>query len=201
MPSDSGPSSNKSRTPRKIRDVESINAEVLQVARRFFAQKTFDQVRLEDIAVAAGTSVSDIMRNFESKEGLFRKAIDQQFKLWDMMTGDRKKMGEHLAKYITAPLRTDDQVSHVLLFIKGSLGKDSKKVIQSKFASQFLEPYARWLGGEDAQTRAAILTAVMFGISFFHYICELQAFNGEEERKKIQKIMAPLIQSFIDGKP
>ena len=189
----------KVRVPRKVRDNDTINSEILSIARKQFAQKSFDKVRLEDIAEKAGVSVTHIMRNFESKEGLFQKSIDQQFKLWDMMSAERPMLGEFLSKYVTAPLQSEEQLLHVLLFINGSLHKDSRSNIQEKFESQFLQPYAQWLGGEASSARSSVITSFLFGVTFFNYICESESFKPEKDLKEIQKIVAPIIQKLIDG--
>ncbi|MEZ4814624.1 MAG: TetR family transcriptional regulator [Bdellovibrionota bacterium] len=195
---DSDSVSSKSKTPRTPQEIEKINQTVLSLARKYFALKNFDQVRLEDIAKQAETSVSHIMRTFGSKEELFKRCIDQQFKLWDMMKSDRAKLGERLAKYVTAPIKDGDQLQHVLLFIRGSLHSDSHKTVRDQFEAQFLNPYAQWLGGDGASARSGIITSFLFGITYMHYICDCEPFNGPE-LEKLQKIVAPLLQKLIDG--
>ncbi len=189
----------KTRTPRKVRDIETINSDVIDIARKFFAEKNFDQVRLEDIATKAGTSVAHIMRSFETKDGLFQAAIDQQFKLWDMLKSDREHLGEFLSKYVTATIEDEAQIQHVMLFIKGSLHPRSRKALSEKFEAQFTEPCAKWLGGTDAKHRAGVMAAFLFGLTFHFHLSESEPFR-DEDREKLQKIAAPLIQSLIDGK-
>jgi len=189
----------KAKTTKLPRSIETINQEVLSVARRSFAEKNFDQVRLEDIATKAGTSASHIIRAFGSKEELFQRCIDQQFKLWDMMKSDREKLGERLVKYVTAPIKEGDQLQHVLLFIRGALHSDSHKALRDQFEAQFLKPYAQWLGGEEASARSGLITSVLFGITFMHYICECEPFHGKD-LEALQKLAEPLVQQLIDGK-
>lgn len=199
MATDTKLASSKSKSPRKVRNIELINQDVLLWARRYFAEKNFDQVRLEDIATKAGTSTSHIIRAFGSKEELFQKCIDQQFKLWDMMKSNREKLGERLIKYVTAPIKEGDQLQHVLLFIRGALHSDSHKTLRGQFESQFIAPYAKWLGGEDANARSGVITSFLFGITFMHYICECEPFQGKD-LEALQKLTAPILQKLIDGK-
>jgi AcrR family transcriptional regulator len=199
MASDSKPDPSKTKAPRKPREIESINQDVLFFARRMFAEKNFDQVRLEDIAIKAGTSTSHIIRAFGSKDELFNKCIDQQFKLWDMMKSDREKLGDRLAKYVTAPLKDGNQIQHVLLFIRGALHSESHRALRAQFDEQFLKPYAQWLGGDDANVRSGLITSILFGVTFMHYLCEFEPFQGKE-LERMQELAGPLIQKLIDGK-
>lgn len=199
MTSDSKTDSPKSKAPRGPRKIESINDDVLLIARRMFSEKNFDQVRLEDIATKAGTSTSHIIRAFGSKEDLFNKCIDQQFKLWDMMKTDKEKLGDRLVKYVTAPLKEGNQIQHVLLFIRGALHSESHKALRSQFEEQFLKPYAQFLGGENASVRSGLVTSILFGMTFMHYLCEFEPFQGKE-LEKMQELAGPIIQSLIDGK-
>lgn len=188
----------RTKTPKKLRNIEAINQDVLFYARKYFAEKNFDQVRLEDIAAKANTSISHVLRTFGSKEELFQKCLDQQFKLWDMMKSDRKKLGEHLVKYVTAPVKNGEQLQHVLLFIRGALNSDSHKTLKAQFEDQFIRPYAKWLGGEDSSARAGLITSMLFGLTFMHYICDCEPFHGKD-LERMQKIMAPILQELIEG--
>lgn len=182
----------------KNEDLEVIEQNILVVARRMFAEKNYDQVRIEDIASKASVSVSHVMRVFGSKENLFLKAIDQQFKLWDMLQADKEKLGERLIKYVTAPIKESNQLQHVLLFIRGALHSESHKVLREQFDTQFMKPYAKWLSGENAEVRASLITSILFGVTFMHYFCECDAYQ-DENLKKLHALAAPIIQKLIDG--
>ena len=117
MSSDQKLGAAKSKSTANHEPTEEFMESVLTVARKLFAEKNYDQVRIEDIASKSNTSVSHIMRAFGSKDKLFLLAIDQQFKLWDMLKADKEKLGERLIKYVTAPLTDGKQLQHVLLFV------------------------------------------------------------------------------------
>lgn len=69
----------KAAPPKRTNDAERTRANILEVARQEFAEKGFTGARIDEIADRTHTSKNMIYYYFESKEGLYRKVLEQAY--------------------------------------------------------------------------------------------------------------------------
>ena len=199
MTSESKSLEDKSRKVRAPHETEALKDKILDISRKYFAESAFDKVRLEDIASNAGTSVAYIMRTFNSKEELYIKAMERKFMVWGMVGTDRDKLAINLLNHVTAVSRKEGDIQHVFMLVQGVLSPKMHESVSLYFEEQFVNPLAKYLGGERAHERASIILSTLFGITYNRYIHKNKFFQDPTQLEFIQKTLAPYIQSLIDG--
>lgn len=65
-----------------MRDPDRTRQQLLEVARQQFADKGFAGARVDEIARTAGINKQAVYYHFESKENLFRKALEDGYRLF-----------------------------------------------------------------------------------------------------------------------
>src|SRR5437764_13032281 len=67
---------------------------MLQVAKQLFAERGYENTSTVDIARAAGSSESQLMKHFGSTEGLLEAVFDQGWSILTESLGDLDALGE-----------------------------------------------------------------------------------------------------------
>jgi AcrR family transcriptional regulator len=146
----------------KKRDSAATRAAILQAARRRFASQPFEQVGVRDVAADAGVDAALIARYFGSKEDLFTAVVDDCPEAGEAWAGDRATFGRRAADKI-ASKAPDGAFEGIFIALRSTASPRASQISREAMKRNMLEPLARWLGGDDAETRARLLLAYFMG--------------------------------------
>jgi AcrR family transcriptional regulator len=179
------------------RDANATRTNILDAARTLFAQAGYDGTNLRQVAEFAECNVALISRYFGGKDDLFREVVLEGFTLEAIVTNDRSKFGEHLARYILSK-RERGALEPLLALLRSSGNPNAIAIMQDLLETQFIQPLGAWLGGPKAELRAAMIASVVIGLATTRDILE----NPTLARHSLQatvKTVAPILQALIDG--
>jgi len=182
---------------RRPRDAAATRAAILDAARLCFTRDSYDAVGVRDIAAAAGFDPALVIRYFGSKESLFAAAVVSNFGQADFLGGDRSRLGERIARMI-ATKKAHDGFDPMVALMRSSLSPSTSSLIREVIEEQVIEPLALWIGGEDAEARAALLMSHLLGLFVGRMVLQNQALATTDPDALIA-ILQPIFQSYVDG--
>ncbi|MFT4038476.1 MAG: TetR family transcriptional regulator [Thermomicrobiales bacterium] len=177
------------------RSAPATRQAILEAARDCFAQESYDQVGVREIASMAGIDPALINRYFGSKEGLFREAIGGKFDMRTLFAGDRSSLAERLLmSAIMKPIETGHDPLQALL---RSAGNDfARQTLRDAISAGFVEPLAAELPGPHPRERAELIGSLLLGLLAYRAIVGPTTID---EQRQLIAATAPWLQAVIDG--
>lgn len=132
---------------------------LLDAAVQTFRARGFNKATTDEIAEAAGVSMSVLFRNFNTKGELFREALVQPFvsalrsftKVWDdpaQRPGTEEAVMQRFISDVFDNLRTNDQAVAGLISAQDTLDPDTSRELDRLFAQIFDQ--MKTIGEEEA---------------------------------------------------
>jgi AcrR family transcriptional regulator len=147
--------------PRR-RDAAATRQALLDAAIELFAERGYDRTTVRDIATRAGVNQALLFRYFGSKEALFATATSGDS--WREAEPD--KLLATMLERLLAPISSDRR-DRVLTALLRTLGTDDEAAkIRQRLTAGYIDTLATLTDAPDAQLRAELVLAWVFGISF-----------------------------------
>lgn len=151
--------------PVKQRNAANTREAILAAARQRFMLDGYDHAGLRAIAADAGVDPALICRYFGGKERLFAEVLATTGRdPMEIIAGERASFGKRVAEALLRP--TDcrpDRLAFVQLAIRSSTSPVASKLVRERVESQFMVPFAAWIGGERAAEKAWLAGSILMG--------------------------------------
>lgn len=184
------------RSPARRRGAKATRAAILQAAKLEFSRRSYDHVGVRDIAARCGVNPALVNRYFGSKPALFAAAYGEGIRLDALLAGGRAALGERLARRVMRrrSSRGGDPLS---LLFRSAASETALPMIREALAARFVKPLGAWLGGRDAEQRAALITAYLLGLATLGAVLRNPALGRANVEAVVRKV-APVLQRYID---
>lgn len=147
--------------PRR-RDAAATRQALLDAAIELFAERGYDRTTVRDIATRAGVNQALLFRYFGSKEALFATATAGD----NWRAAEPSKLLATMLEHLLAPTSSDHR-DLVLTALLRTLGTDDEAAkIRRRLTAGYIDTLATLTDEPDAQLRAELVLAWVFGISF-----------------------------------
>jgi AcrR family transcriptional regulator len=184
-------------SPPRPRDSAATRAAILASARRHFAERGYEHAGVRDIAADAGVTAALVNRYFGSKEQLFRETLEDAFVIPSLLPDKPSQLGRALASYAAHPDARRKRDFDPLLLILRSVGSPTAgAIIREQLDRRSIEPLAAWLGGEDAELRAALVVSCMAGLSVLRKLVRSEVLASANE-DRLEALLAPVLQACV----
>jgi AcrR family transcriptional regulator len=185
------------RRPGKSRTREAI----LEAARRQFAELGYDRTTIRSIAAEAGVDAALVLHYFRSKQELFLAVVELPFDpaaaLPALLAGDRRKVGERLARLFLAALDDEDARNRWTSMIRAAAAEPAAaEVLREILTRRVFAPIAETLGVEDAHLRATLVGSQLVGVVMARYIVRVEPIASLPTDELVQAI-APTLQRYL----
>lgn len=181
------------------RNAVATRARILDAARFHFSRAGYDQVGMRQIAETARVDAALIVRYFGSKEALFREVIAGGFSLGDdFLAGSREGLGERLVRYVAAKDGASQEMDPVLILLRSASSEQAGAILRQGLDEGFVQPLARWLGGNQAAERAGLIASTLFGLAFMREVVRIEPLTGADVDRLVALIV-PTLQRYVDG--
>ena len=170
---------------------------MLVAARERFANESYENVGLRDIARDVGVDVALVGRYFGNKEDLFREVL---------RGGDARKLEVEGAKNLPAYLASlgyadDDSVScehaeGLLIILRSASSPAAAKIVREALRDDLLDPIAAALDGDHADARAGLSLAVLMGTAVLRAIMGVQP-SCDADRQFIDRKLPGVFEAAL----
>lgn len=166
-------------------------------ARERFSRDSYDDVGLRDIAGDAGVDAAMIHRYFGTKDDLFSAALDSCEMGQNLFDGPRDGFGRRLADQIVFEPKRGAKLLGMRIMLRSIGSAKAAEIVQASANAQFFQPFAAWLGGEDADIRTRVLAGLMMGMGVSR---ELAGGYGlsDSDGERLRDRLAVIFQSIVD---
>lgn len=178
--------------PRR-RDAAATRQSLLDAATELFAERGYSRTTVRDIATRAGVNQALLFRYFGSKEALFAAATAGH-SLHDVEPG--KLLAEMLDRLL-AP-STSDHRDQVLTALLRTLGTDDEAAkIRRRLTADYVDTLATLTAGPDADLRAELVLAWVFGISFMRGVAATPPL-ADADPEAIRRLVLPAARVLLE---
>jgi AcrR family transcriptional regulator len=164
---------------------------ILVAARDLFVRLGYERTTIRAIAAAAEVDPSLVMQYFGSKDRLFRQAASLPQD--EDLTGDPEGLTEHLMTMLGLKLGGLPQASLTALRSALTHPEAAERVrqVQAHHVSQIGDSMA----GEDAELRAALIVAIMLGVTIERHLIELGPLR-DASYDEITELLRPCLETL-----
>ena len=182
-------------TKTRRRDADATKQAIQAAATACFAEASYDQVSLRQIASIAGVDVALVGRYFGSKEELFTACVSGAPGPHPGYPEDRSTFGEWMARRI---LSKKPDIARMLVLHHSVANERAAAIVRKLMTERMIEPLGEWIGGKDGELRASLIIAHLTGLGLLRDIIGLDALV-EADRDETARLLAPAIQAYIDS--
>ena len=169
-----------------------LNAAILR-----FARSSYETVGLRDIAADVGVDVAYVHRCFGSKERLFAEALEATVEPAKLFDGPAEDLAGLLAKQTFARYkgRGRNTVGPLDIIIRSLSSSEASRVLREFTRDDIIRPLAEKIG-QEADTRAAVITALLAGIGILRNVLRIDPLT-EVEGGELEKLIAQTINGIV----
>jgi AcrR family transcriptional regulator len=176
---------------------------ILRAARSQFGELGYDRTTIRSIAAEAGVDPALVLHFFDSKQRLFLEVVELPFDpaavLPALLAGDRRKVGERLARLFLAALDDQDARNRWTSMIRAAASEPAAaEVLREILTRRVFAPLAETLGVEDAHLRATLVGSQLVGVVMARHIVRVEPIASLPTDELVQAI-APTLQRYLTG--
>lgn len=174
--------------------------DILEAARRLFAEHGYDRTTLRAIGVAAGVDPALIHHYFENKEGLFSASvslpIDVSRRLPDVIAEDPAGAGEAVARLFFTVWDDEEARASLIGQLRHSFTTGEQPMIAGFITSAVLGKVAAVMEGDQRQLRAELVASHLLGVALLRYVVKLEPL-ASVDTETIVEMVAPRLQDYL----
>jgi len=182
--------------PRKTTRDRILEAAILR-----FAQYSYEETRLRDIADDVGIDAALVHRSFGSKERLFAEVVDAAFQPQHLFSTNRAALTGRLTARALEP--SLDQATRLVdpldIIIRSLLSPEAIPILRAAFMRDIVGPLAPRLDDPSRQ-RAALLAAFLAGIGIFRNVLRVKPLLDAAD-EELEPLIAGIIRTIIGEQP
>jgi AcrR family transcriptional regulator len=176
-------------------------AAIFDAARRQFAELGYDRTTIRSVAAEAGVDPALVLHYFGSKQQLFLAVVELPFEpaavLPGLLAGDRRKVGERLARMFVAVLEDLDVRNRWTAVLRAAASEPAAaEMLREILTKRIFEPLAELLGVEDARLRANLVGSQVVGVVMARHVVEVEplaSLPGEA----LARAIGPTLQRYL----
>ncbi len=181
------------------RDANASRQRILAAARTQFAATGYDRSTIRMIAAAAGVSPNLVTRYFGAKQRLFAEATALELGLEAVLPGPRGTLGQRIATHVVGRWEGQGGDDPLISMVRAAAADEQVAAEVSRFfAQQAARPVLALLDGPDAHDRAALVGAMMLGISMTRYVLRTGPIAAAQPAALVTWL-GGVLQTVLDG--
>ncbi|HEX8092704.1 TetR family transcriptional regulator [Jatrophihabitans sp.] len=175
--------------------------DILQAARKLFAERGYAGATIRAIAQEAGVDGALIHHFFASKEGVFAAAIEDTFAPSEMLPpvlqAGIEGMGERLVRTFLNKWEEPTTDQQLLAVLRSAVSNEEAAQLLRNFLTQeLLGRIGQALKGDDAELRATLIGAQLVGVAFLRYVMGYGPI-AHMPTESLVHLLSPTIQRYL----
>jgi AcrR family transcriptional regulator len=166
-------------------------ARILDAASRLFVERGYERTTIRAIAGVAGVDGGLVMHYFGSKQELFQRVTHAR--AVPELSGSAEQVTEQILARLAESL-TSEPV-HSLALLRSMLTHPEAAQTLQEGAARFQAQISRPIPGDDADVRAALVSAVMLGVIVSRHLLNSDALSAASPQQVID-LLRPCLRSL-----
>ena len=176
---------------------------ILEAARRQFAQHGYDRATIRNVARSAGVDPALVHYFFGTKTELFTAAMQLPINPAELaqalLAGEPELIGQRLIGTFLAVWDHDLNRNAFIGLLRSAVTDEHAATLLREFAvRELFSPVAATLGTPDAELRASLVFAQIFGLAVARYILQIEPL-ASTPAQVVAAAIGPTIQRYITG--
>jgi AcrR family transcriptional regulator len=158
---------------------------------------SYEDIGLREIARDAKVDVALVSRYFGSKKGLFVQVIRELTSPKALISGPRPTFGRRMAR---AAIRgeTGPTLQAIFVIIRAAASRTAQPIMEDICYESFTLPFAKWIGGKNAELRAQFVASTLFGAAL-SVAAEKRIRRSGPLRRAFVRELERQLQKLVDG--
>ena len=181
-----------SSAPSRAEQRRRTEARILEAAARLFVESGYERTTIRGIARAAGVDAGLVMHYFGSKQELFQRVT--QASPAQPLGGTPEQVSEQILAILADSLTNEPVQS--LAVLRSMLTHPEAAQVAQEGAARYRDQISRSIPAADADTRAALVSAIMIGVVVSRHLLR----NGgltDASPQQIVGLLRPCLDSLI----
>jgi AcrR family transcriptional regulator len=175
--------------------------DILQAARKLFAERGYAGATIRAIAQEAGVDGALIHHFFASKEGVFAAAIEDIFGpselLPPVLQPGVEGMGERLVRTFLTKWEEPTTDQQLLAVLRSAVSnQEAAQLLRNFLTQELLGRIGQALQGKDAEVRATLIGAQLVGVAFLRYVLAYGPI-AQLSTESLVHLLGPTIQRYL----
>jgi len=204
--SDQTPKKRSTRTPRTGRrpGESSSRADILQAARRLFAERGYTGATMRAIAAEAGVDAALVVHFFANKATLLSRAVewpfDPEIEMPKLLVDGKHHAGRHLAELVVRTWDEEGTRNPVLMLIRtGMIEPQAAEMVGKFMRERLFAPLMERLGSDQPDLRASLCASQLSGVGMVRYIARIEPLASAKSNDVVEWV-GPTLQRYLTGK-
>jgi AcrR family transcriptional regulator len=194
------------RTPRTGRrpGASSTRDDILEAARRLFAERGYQAATMRAIATEAGVDAALVVHFFGNKPALMAEAIewpfDPEVEMPKLLADGRRNVGRRLAELFVTTWDDEGSRNPILTLLRAATTEPKAAELLGEFMRERLyAPLMARLGVDQAELRADLAVTQLLGLGLLRYVLKVEPLASAPAEQVVEWI-APAVQRYLTGK-
>jgi AcrR family transcriptional regulator len=186
--------------PKRARNAVATREAILRSALAAFSRHGYDGIGVREIAQAAGVTAVLVNRYFGSKEELFAAAVETAFaERGNLFEGESSTFAQRLTADVMTKIEKDaERINVFFLLLRSAPNPRAAEILRDSIARHFERPLKSLLRGPRAGERAAMILAVVAGLSLFRTVIGSKAL-ADANAASLSGDLKTMFQRLIDS--
>ncbi|MET7277915.1 TetR family transcriptional regulator [Kribbella sp. NPDC005582] len=177
--------------------------EILDAARKTFADKGFTATSIRAVAREAGVDAALVHHYFDSKDELFIEAmalpVDPRQIAGTVVEGPRDELGRRIATVFLGVWESPDGQQRMRAIVRSVAGSaEVARLMREGITQLILQPVSTALDVPDAALRVSLVASQLMGLAMVRYLIELEPVASTDLQTLIDRL-APVLQHHLTG--
>jgi AcrR family transcriptional regulator len=183
-------------TPPRAEQRRRTEARILEAAARLFVESGYERTTIRGIARAAGVDAGLVMHYFGSKQELFERVIHASPA--QPVGGTPEQVSEQILAILADSLANEPVQS--LAVLRSMLTHPEAAQVAQEGAARYRAQISRSISAADADTRAALISAIMIGVVVSRHLLKNGGL-GDASPQQIVGLLRPCLRSLALADP
>jgi AcrR family transcriptional regulator len=185
--------------PKRLRNAVATREAILRSALAAFSRHGYDGIGVREIAHTAGVTAVLVNRYFGSKEELFAAAVETAFaERGNLFEGESSTLAQRLTADVMTKEKDPERINVFFLLLRSAPNPRAAEILRDSIARHFERPLKSLLRGPRAGERAAMILAVIAGLSLFRTVIGSKAL-ADANAASLSGELKTMFQRLIDG--
>lgn len=161
---------------------------LLTAAKELFWTRGYSNVSVRQITALAGVDAALVSRYYDGKKGLFLATLDE-IEPWEALSASRDGLLDAAVASFSHPFNPEtDQANPFSMLLTNINDPEMGDFVKDMVQTQLADPLGAKISGKNAESRAAMLLAALFGMALMRKNFQLDALIDKSPKEMEQKI-------------